>query len=459
MTVSQTVLPAVADAAPEETPVPRYVKTNLPSSPEGFPGMALYIIASADDITEIDKIEGNVYYLLAAEPIKTSSTVGKSTTTTTTIQPGLYKRIRIMSGHGLVAVTDGEALGFGQVEERAYFGLPSMPMTLVDKIDQFFRQVDRENHTEAIVILGYDKNYLESENPGDGWVVMVPEQKNTSGNCKYEPASIMEDKPDSVMIVGTWHSHPGMRAFASPTDIADQKNNDGLHITTGWSGTNGPSEYHIEYQLGNRRFSYAPEDIFDFAPKEIHDVSDWTKKVSKQYPTQTTTYKSGTNKTGTGTTAPGSSSTSAVLGSRLHGEFFRQRHNDKRPKGTFTCPDLLQNTVVAVVAADAEACPVCKKKFDNFSDRNRRCTDCFTYLLLAEDEGDLMKILEARKTTYQGKAYMPGLEFLDDPKAKAKYPVLVWDGTGEKNDITYIYSPTSGISDKGKKALGMTATA
>lgn len=454
---STTTAPATPAAAVEEPYVPNYVKTSLPSPWPDFPGLPLYIITDARDVLEIDKTEGSVYYVLAAAEIKTTSS---NNVTTKTIQPGLYKRVRILSGNGLVAVTSAEGLGFGNVAERAYFNLPAMPEGFINKIDHFFRKVDAKYGTEAIVMLGYRAEMLGTDNEAEGWTVLVPEQTNTSGNCKYTPESVMAEKPDDVTLVGTVHSHPGMSAFASHTDVGDQYNNDGLHITIGWKGKNGAPEYHIEYQMGNRRFSFEPEDVFDFAPKSTYEVDDWVEKVSKQTYTTGYSYKSsptsaggstsGASKTGKTTTTSGPSQEVADLGSRLHGEFFRDRHNSKRPGGAKACPDLLKNIVVAVVPASAEKCPTCGKPFDNFSDRNRRCTDCFTYLLLAEDEGDLNKIIEARTTAYQGKVYAPGLEFLFQEEPQSTTPVLVWDPSRDKDYIRCVWSPKSGVTEAGK---------
>jgi hypothetical protein len=116
----------------------------------------------------------------------------------------------------------------------------------------------------------------------------------------------------------------------------------------------------------------------------------------------------------------------------------------------------VSNIVIAVVGETDDRCPVCQKKFDSFSTRNRRCTDCFTYLSLVEDEGDLNKIYEARKQAYQGKAYMPGLEFIANENMRGSFNVLLWDPTVSGNSkITHIYGPKVGLSDIGKKALRM----
>lgn len=446
-----TAPPAKDEPAPY---VPNYVTTTLPAPPGlGIPGHTLYIISDSRDIDAIDEFEGPVYFVLACSERKTEERSGNTVKTVTSIEPGLYKRMRVMSGNGLVPVLNIDALGMGKVKEAILFDLPPMPQEFIDKIEHFFRVVDEKNHTEAIVILGFEEDKLGTEDASSGWTVLVPDQKNTSSKCNYDPPSVMAMKPDNVRIVGSIHSHPGMSAYASHTDAGDQFNNDGLHITIGWKGKNGAPEYYIEYQLGNKRYIFQPEEVFDFAPKASYDVDEWLGRVEKETwqgnPHNRASQATGQTKNGSST---GGGSASSQISSRLHGEFFRERHNKTRPKG---CPDILDNIVIAVIPNDAEKCPNCGKKFDNFTARNRRCTDCFTYLMLDEDDGDLRKIYEARKTAYQGKAYMPGLEFIESSNIKGKFPVLLWDPRVEKG-ITCLYNPKHGLTSVGGKALGMT---
>lgn len=451
---------ASSSATPPPPAKPKWVKSQMPGDLLPAP---LYIIGDADDIDEIDKVESGVYYVLASTEVSTTTSgTGNSSTVNRQVVPALYKRIRKLDGNGLVRVTDGKRAGLGQVKEIAYKHLPPMPKDFIDRIEYFFRQVDEEafNGSEAIVILGFDRNFIDTENASEGWVCLVPEQTNTAAHCKYEPDSIMDEKADDVMIVGTIHSHPGMSAYASHTDVGDQFDNDGLHITIGWKGQ--ATEYHCEYQMGNRRFDLKPEDCFEVVPKGTYDVSDWMGKVKKYStaPNYRSAGSAGSAKTGgSGSQRQGSAGGGSAddPASRIFGEWYRSKHNKDRPNG---CPDILENVVIAIVDLDDEKCPVCSKEFDRFSARNRRCTGCYTYLSLVEDDGDLTKILDERKEAYKNMVYMPGLEFMDNPKFKSKFVVLLWDpkATNQKDKVRCIYTPNSGIMGSGLgKTVGATA--
>ena len=67
------------------------------------------------------------------------------------------------------------------------------------------------------------------------------------------------------MIVGSVHSHPGMPAYASGTDHADQADFDGVHITFGWQNNvnSGATQYHIELQVSGESYTLKPEDVFE----------------------------------------------------------------------------------------------------------------------------------------------------------------------------------------------------
>ena len=253
-------------------------------------------MADRDDIEEI--VEGlgfTIYYLICniAEDKKTETKTwvnGKNETTysvLTELSTGIVKVVNNFVGRSVSAVTEEEIYDFTPVRETAVYNLPAIPRDIVDKLDEFFRLVDAQHGTESIVILTFDPTKEDSS----GWGVLVPEQTNTSVHCKYEADSIVEQKPDHVMIVGSVHSHPGMAAYASGTDHADQADFDGIHITYGWQKTvnNGATQYHIEMQMNGAHWTLKPEDVFeDFTISKDPDpeVVEWTKNVKKVLPPQ-----------------------------------------------------------------------------------------------------------------------------------------------------------------------------
>lgn len=253
-------------------------------------------MANRENIEEIIESLGfNIYYLICniAEDKKTETKTwvgGKQETTTsvtTTLNTGIVKVVNNFVGRSVATVSDEDIYGFEPVRETATYNLPPIPRDIINKLDEFFRTVHHQHGTESIVILTFDPDKDDSS----GWGVLVPEQTNTSVHCKYEADSIVEQKPDHVLIVGSVHSHPEMSAYASGTDHADQADFDGIHITYGWqkSVNNGATQYHIELQMSGNHWTMKPEDVFEdftFQKEPDPEVIEWTKNVKKVLPPQ-----------------------------------------------------------------------------------------------------------------------------------------------------------------------------
>jgi len=253
-------------------------------------------MATRDDIQDVVQALGfNIYYLICnvAEDKKNETTTyvnGKSQTTTsyvTNMKTKIVKVVNNFVGHSITVVEDEEIYDFTPIREIGEYNLPPIPRDIVTKLDEFFRLVDAQHGTESIVILTFDPNFEDSR----GWGVLVPEQTNTSVHCKYDPDSIVDQKPEHVMIVGSVHSHPGMPAYASGTDHADQADFDGIHITYGWqkSINNNATQYHIELQMAGYSWTLKPDDVFEsFVYNKSPDpqVVEWSEKVKKAYPPQ-----------------------------------------------------------------------------------------------------------------------------------------------------------------------------
>lgn len=420
------------EALPEVIPDPAYVRTETPN------GVPLFLIAHPAAFDQIESQEDcpSIYFVLMG----LEQTKGSGTTKIEWSEPTLFKRIaRSAVGNGLIKhpITDG--LGLATMDERAYWTLPMIPLDMVRKLEGFFRAAYKKHGSEAIVMLTYDPEFAESENPAGGWGILVPKQVNSSGHCKYEWDSVMEDKPPHVDIVGSVHSHPNMSAFASHTDGEDQYNWDGLHITIGWmnSKNNGEAEWHVEFQLNNRRFEFGTDQVFETVQEtnEFEDDAGWLDRIEKQ----TTTYAGkGSGTTGRTGSYPTGSRTGSASGRRPTTEyaaFFRDKHNSKRPNG---CPDLVKNTVlVDLLEADKGSCPVCDQPLGEMGVRNRRCTACFTYLLVAGESPE--DLLQARRSRYGGIPYVPGLEYLMNREGGC--PVILWereeDGSKKGTDILW----------------------
>lgn len=259
--------------------------------PNGAPCFIANNYDVIDDFCEtVESFGFQIYYIITDK--ETSKTVqvknDKGVMVPTEVYdytPAILKVVNNFTGRAVMDSPDSFGNSFVPVPEVAEYKMPPIPRVIVDKLDEFFRLIDAQHHTESIVILTYDTTKEGSE----GWGVLVPEQENTSVHCKYDADSIATLKPDHVMIVGSVHSHPGMAAYASGTDHADQADFDGIHITYGWQSSvnNGATQYHIELQIGGSNYTLKPEDVFEtysFSKAPDPEVIAWSSKVKKALP-------------------------------------------------------------------------------------------------------------------------------------------------------------------------------
>lgn len=393
-------------------------------------GMACFV-GDADDVIEYAKGEGfSIFYVLGsrrnAHPMQTQS---GTTITDYTDDPRIFRVTQNFIGHSIIEVAD-DKLGLSSVKPVAFFELPKMPFEMIEKLDYFFREVDRRHGTEAIVLLTFDPRVGDGKDQA-GWGVLVPKQENTAGHCKYDPETIIDDKDDEVLIVGTAHSHPKMSAFASHTDHNDQMGNDGIHITFGWKSGSKQTEHHIELQMGGGSFTMEPEQAFDDAPEPPtfpDEVKPWVDKVTKKesppFKGPMTTHSS---------TLTGTGSQSNFRGSGTHLDA-NQKPFDL-PEG---CPDPREATVVVrLLNEDEKRCPVCNSFLRNEAVKRRRCWDCLCFFVVGAAE-TVEEVVEMRK----GSADMPCYEIRTD---KAVKPIRIWevsvlDGV-EKRHVENYFDP------------------
>lgn len=108
--------------------------------------------------------------------------------------------------------------------------IPKIPAALIGQAWSFFRSVENEKHSEAMVDITWHQDkgfrfFVPKQYAGPGG---VNTQRNTT---HYQQGSI---------VVGTIHSHCNMPAFHSGTDHDDAMEHDGLHITIGHVSANTP---------------------------------------------------------------------------------------------------------------------------------------------------------------------------------------------------------------------------
>lgn len=114
-----------------------------------------------------------------------------------------------------------------KAEAELQVELPRLPAQFVWQIKEFFRQVVDKYHAESGISLFYSK-------VDDKFQIDVPEQKVSHGGVKYIRSAMTHlEGSENYLRVGTIHSHCDFGAFHSGTDVGDEKDFDGLHVTFG----------------------------------------------------------------------------------------------------------------------------------------------------------------------------------------------------------------------------------
>jgi hypothetical protein len=387
----QEELPMAEEVTEEEKPA-----LNAFMLSNGFP---LFLGEVDDIIDRVKELGYNIFYVLGTYVAEYE--VQNDTTKTTRIEksppvPRVF-RVTVNNLGYAVDTVDADALGLVRVEPSATMNLEKIPFELIQKIDAFFRAVDKKNYSEAIVLFTYDPIA-----EGSGWGILVPKQKNTGTHCKYDPPSVVDELTDlnegrefdeQIFIAGTAHSHPGMSAYASHTDEGDQKNFDGIHITFGWRHGSNATEHHVELQMGGTSFALSSEAAFTDAPEppNFPEVEVWINdKVTKA--TYTSSYNSSNFSQGYGSTGATFSPWQGYDSSRDSKSYYDQNQKPfKLPEG---CPDIKTAFVVARLLSEEEAkCPVCQNPFHTGTKDKRRCWDCMCYVLFpGETVDDIVEI-------------------------------------------------------------------
>lgn len=319
-----------------------------------------------------------------------------------TNQPRVFKVVDTIVGWSIHEAPE-ERIGLAAVEQTACFVLPKIPWVMIQKLDIFFRSIDKQHGTEAIVILTWNPKIGGSE----GWGIVVPDQENTGAHCKYDADSIVDAKDDDAFVVGSVHSHPGMSAFASGTDHADQADFDGVHITFGWSNSKnaGQTEYHAEMQMGGKAWSLEPEDIFlDMpAPEVPEEIKSWQTRVKPKVATPTTTPAMGP----AGGSRPQSSAVHTPMSGQVsvsgeagygehHGYLNKQDRACKDYAVTHGFPDPDEFLLIAqLTSADEKDCPTCRLPLDQKMRDFRRCHACWNFLALPDEK--MQDVVDARR--------------------------------------------------------------
>ena len=163
---------------------------------------------------------------------------------------GIYLRKNIGITNSLTKV---EQIGYlKEVDEFASMNLPKISHLKFEKVVKFFQHIHNTLHSEVMVLM-----LLKEDNSEVDFV--IPIQVVTGATIDYKPVTV-----DGYYLVGSIHSHSSMSAFHSGTDVDDECDFDGLHITLGSFGSNnGTFSVSSEVAINGFRQEVNIEDYVD----------------------------------------------------------------------------------------------------------------------------------------------------------------------------------------------------
>lgn len=174
------------------------------------------------------------------------------------------------------SITKVDEISFlNDVQQSVSMNIAKIPFKSFKQILAFFKWAWDTYHSEAMVILHY--------NPGSHhYKIEVPNQIVSGGSIDYTTDVVYEN----YLRIGTIHSHGAMAAFHSGTDVHDEIDWDGLHITVG--NITKPVNYSLKASLvsnGFRRVVEAEEYVYRVENNFKHSFpKSWKKFVKKAPP-------------------------------------------------------------------------------------------------------------------------------------------------------------------------------
>ena len=138
------------------------------------------------------------------------------------------------------------------VDCYAKLNIPKISVEILCQVISFFKESFFTIFSEAIVLIDYNTQTRQ-------FIITVPKQKVRSGHAQ---AYDIEAQDDDLLRIGTIHSHCNFSAFHSITDVGDESDEDGLHITI---GNVNSEEYSIActVQVLKKRFQVHPTEYLD----------------------------------------------------------------------------------------------------------------------------------------------------------------------------------------------------
>ena len=405
----------------------------------------LSLLIGADEAAiEAYKKQAQVFYVVTNLKRSYKDNAGKAVEY---VQPRVCKVISTLIGDAMIEVSNDE-VHIPTAAIHANFTMPKIPWSLINEVGDFFHHVYATLGTEAIVLFTYDEAALTSDNPSGGWGYLVPKQSNSSASCDYDPTSIMDEKDDlgtSVYIVGSAHSHPAMKAFASHTDEGDQMEFDGVHITYGWAPGSKTDEYHVELLFGGTRFTLTPEQTFDeyTQPSTNPKMAELAKRVEKRV-WQTGGYSSYGSyySTGGGSGKDWSGSYSHISYIDLKGKLPKDYEDKIHPMRV----TLIRKVLLA--PDELKECPVCDQTLYEYNLKGRWCWRCTSYFMCKDDTLDELRAV--REQSSRGNADLRWEEGLAQRSVWLWEEVLSDDKNVLSDRVQCLYDKPAGELGKGQ---------
>jgi hypothetical protein len=147
---------------------------------------------------------------------------------------------------------------------------PPLPAALLLNAVAFFKAVYGRYQSEAVALLGWREASRAYE-------LVIPHQTVGGGHCNYE----VREFPEGLIRLGTIHSHAGAQAFHSERDEADERHEDGFHLTVG--NLDGDLTLSCSVVVQGYRGQIPPESLFSPYPipwEKLPPESDWDQEVA-----------------------------------------------------------------------------------------------------------------------------------------------------------------------------------
>ena len=140
----------------------------------------------------------------------------------------------------------------GECKSYAFLNIAKIKVKQFAKVLSLFKEVYQIYHSEANIILHYNKKKKR-------YKIDVPKQGVSAAGVDYNNG---EHTYKDYIRIGTIHSHANMSAFHSGIDQDDEANWDGLHITL---GKMDEKYFDISCSImsGSERFMVQPQDYIE----------------------------------------------------------------------------------------------------------------------------------------------------------------------------------------------------